>query len=152
MMDFYSSTSAQSILCGPSLSIASMVPLLEQISEDTLWGFSLHLLCATRRGHYNSSIEKLLDRCPQAIIAYANHHLQDRHMVGQEQAKKTLVVVSMETNSSEFLELIPDDGTAAYLFLTCSPAARGTSPPEPCTTRILNTPAPSKTPAPEDPE
>ncbi|KAK7888613.1 hypothetical protein WMY93_024173 [Mugilogobius chulae] len=135
----------QSILCGPSLSIASVVPLLEQISEDTLWGFSLHLLCATRRGHYNSSIEELLDRCPQAIIAYANHHLQDRHMalwwqkllpelcsrtrVAMDNSillaalQETLVVVSMETNPSEFLELIPDDGTAAYFvphLLTCS--------------------------------
>ncbi|KAJ0032807.1 hypothetical protein NQD34_002888 [Periophthalmus magnuspinnatus] len=136
----------QSLLCGPSLSIPSVVPLLEQISEETLWGFSLHLLCATRRGHYNSSIEKLLDHCPQAIIAYANHHLQDRHMAlwwqkllpelcNRTRAATdnsillaalqgtTLVVVSMETSPTEFLELIPDDGTAAYFvphLLTCS--------------------------------
>uniref|UniRef100_A0A3B4A8X3 BLOC-2 complex member HPS3 C-terminal domain-containing protein n=1 Tax=Periophthalmus magnuspinnatus TaxID=409849 RepID=A0A3B4A8X3_9GOBI len=134
-----------SLLCGPSLSIPSVVPLLEQISEETLWGFSLHLLCATRRGHYNSSIEKLLDHCPQAIIAYANHHLQDRHMALWWQKllpelcnrtraatdnsillaalQETLVVVSMETSPTEFLELIPDDGTAAYFvphLLTCS--------------------------------
>lgn len=135
----------QSLLCGPSLSIASVWPLLEQISEDTLWGFSLHLLCATRRGHYNSSIEKLLDRCPQAIIAYANHHLQDSHMALWWQKllpelcnrirgnmdnsillaalKETLVVVSMETSPAYFLELIPNDGTAAYFMphlLTCN--------------------------------
>lgn len=135
----------QSLLCGPSLSIASVVPLLERISEETLWGFSLHLLCATRRGHYSTSIEKLLDRCPQAIIAYANHHLQDAHMalwwqkllpelcsrtrVAVENSillaalKETLVVVSMETSPTEFLELMPDDGTAAYFvphLLTCS--------------------------------
>lgn len=135
----------QSLLCGPSLSIGSVVPLLEQISEETLWGFSLHLLCATRRGHYNSSIEKLLDRCPQAIIAYANHHLQDRYMALWWQKllpelcnrtrsamdnvillaalQETLVVVAMETSPAEFLELIPDDGTAAYFsphLLTCS--------------------------------
>lgn len=73
----------QSLLCGPSLSVNSVLPLLERISEtDTLWGFSLHLLCSTRRGQYEGSIEKLLDRCPQAIIAYANHHLQDKNMVG----------------------------------------------------------------------
>lgn len=135
----------QSLLCGPSLSIASVVPLLEQISEKTLWGFSLHLLCATRRGHYSDCMEKLLDRCPQAIIAYANHHLQDTHMalwwqkllpelcsrtrVARDNSillaalKETLVVVSMETSPTEFLELIPDDGTAAYFvphLLTCS--------------------------------
>ena len=71
----------QSLLCGPSLSVGSVTPLLERLSEETLWGFSLHLLCATRRGQYSSSIEQLLDRCPQAIIAYANHQLQDKHMV-----------------------------------------------------------------------
>ncbi|XP_029988588.1 Hermansky-Pudlak syndrome 3 protein-like [Sphaeramia orbicularis] len=71
----------QSLLCGPSLSVGSVVPLLERLSDETLWGFSLHLLCATRREQYGSSIEKLLDRCPQAIIAYANHQLQDKNMV-----------------------------------------------------------------------
>lgn len=71
----------QSLLCGPSLSVDSIGPLLERLPNDTIWGLSLHLLCATRRGHYESSIEKLLDCCPQAIIAYANHHLQDKNMV-----------------------------------------------------------------------
>ncbi|XP_071342477.1 BLOC-2 complex member HPS3 isoform X2 [Trachinotus anak] len=135
----------QSLLCGPSLSVGSVLPLLERLSEETLWGFSLHLLCATRRGQYDSSIEKLLDRCPQAIIAYANHQLQDKNMVLWWQKllpelcnrtraaadnsillaalKETLVVVAMETSPTEFLELIPDDGTAAYFLphlLTCS--------------------------------
>ncbi|KAK7889035.1 hypothetical protein WMY93_024595 [Mugilogobius chulae] len=103
MKDFYTSTSAQSILCGPSLSIASVVPLLEQISEDTLWGFSLHLLCATRRGHYNSSIEKLLDRCPQAIIAYANHHLQDRHMASWQKLLPELCSRTREAMDNSIL-------------------------------------------------
>uniref|UniRef100_A0A8C7YCI4 HPS3 biogenesis of lysosomal organelles complex 2 subunit 1 n=1 Tax=Oryzias sinensis TaxID=183150 RepID=A0A8C7YCI4_9TELE len=137
----------QSLLCGPSLSVGSIVPLLERLSEETLWGFSLHLLCATRRGQYESSIEQLLDRCPQAIIAYANHQLQDKYMVctlwwqkllpelcKRTRAaadngillgalKETLVVVAMETSPTEFLELIPDDGTASYFLphlLTCS--------------------------------
>ncbi|KAM9848485.1 BLOC-2 complex member HPS3 [Aulostomus maculatus] len=134
----------QSLLCGPSLSASSVMPLMDSLSSETLWGFSLHLLCATRRGQYNRSIEKLLDRCPQAIIAYANHHLQDKHMVlwwqkllpelcnrTRETAhnsillaalKETLVVVAMETSPGEFLELIPDDGTASYFLphlLTC---------------------------------
>ncbi|XP_049444863.1 Hermansky-Pudlak syndrome 3 protein isoform X4 [Epinephelus fuscoguttatus] len=135
----------QSLLCGPSLSVGSVVPLMERLSEETLWGFSLHLLCATRGGQYDSSIEKLLDRCPQAIIAYANHQLQDKHMALWWQKllpelcnrtraatdnsillaalKETLVVVAMETSPTEFLELIPDDGTASYFLphlLTCS--------------------------------
>ncbi|XP_008282512.1 BLOC-2 complex member HPS3 isoform X4 [Stegastes partitus] len=135
----------QSLLCGPSLSVGSVVPLLERLSEETLWGFSLHLLCATRRGQYDSSIEKLLDRCPQAIIAFANHQLQDKNMVLWWQKllpelcnrtraaadnsillaalKETLVVVAMEMSPAEFLELIPDDGTASYFLphlLTCS--------------------------------
>ncbi|XP_056235399.1 Hermansky-Pudlak syndrome 3 protein isoform X2 [Seriola aureovittata] len=135
----------QSLLCGPSLSVGSVLPLLERLSEETLWGFSLHLLCDTRRGQYGSSIEKLLDRCPQAIIAYANHQLQDKNTALWWQKllpelcnrarsdtdnsillaalKETLVVVAMETSPAEFLELIPDDGTAAYFLphlLTCS--------------------------------
>ncbi|XP_062252058.1 Hermansky-Pudlak syndrome 3 protein isoform X1 [Platichthys flesus] len=135
----------QSLLCGPSMSIGSVLPLLERLSEDTLWGFSLHLLCATRRGQFDSSIEKLLDRCPQAIIAFANHHLQDRHMAlwwkkllpelcnrtraaGDNSIllaalKETLVVVATETSPAQFLELVPDDGTASYFLphlLTCS--------------------------------
>ncbi|CAG5863249.1 unnamed protein product [Menidia menidia] len=135
----------QSLLCGPSLSLGSIMPLLERLSEETLWGFSLHLLCATRRGQYEHSIEQLLDRCPQAIIAYANHHLQESFMVlwwkkllpelcNRTRAasdnsillgalKETLVVVAMETSPAEFLELIPDDGTASYFLphlLTCS--------------------------------
>ncbi|XP_058495268.1 Hermansky-Pudlak syndrome 3 protein isoform X1 [Solea solea] len=135
----------QSLLCGPSLSIGSVQPLLERLSEETLWGFSLHLLCTTRRGQYDISIEKLLDRCPQAIIAYANHHLQDKNMglwwqkllpelcdrtraAGENSIllaalKETLVVVATETSPAQFLELIPDDGTASYFLphlLTCT--------------------------------
>ncbi|XP_023195982.1 Hermansky-Pudlak syndrome 3 protein isoform X2 [Xiphophorus maculatus] len=134
----------QSLLCGPSLSIGNVAPLLESLSEETLWGFSLHLLCATRRGHYGSSIERLLDRCPQAIIAYANHQLQDKHMALWWQKllpelcnrtraaadngfllgalTETLVVVAMETSPAEFLELLPDDGSASFFLphlLTC---------------------------------
>lgn len=70
----------------------SIAPLLEHLSKDTVWGFSLHLLCATRRGHYESSIEKLLDRCPQAIIAYANHHLQDKNMVCADQNGEVFIL------------------------------------------------------------
>ncbi|XP_068175639.1 BLOC-2 complex member HPS3 [Antennarius striatus] len=128
----------QSLLCGPSLSVGAVSPLLDGLSEETPWGFGLHLLCATRRGQYADCIEKLLDRCPQAIIAYANHQLQDAHTVLWWQKllpelcdrtrvaadngillaalKETVVVVAMETSPAEFLELIPDDGTASYFL------------------------------------
>ncbi|XP_077572733.1 BLOC-2 complex member HPS3 isoform X1 [Stigmatopora nigra] len=128
----------QSLLCGTSLSLASVMPLLESLSDKTLWGFSLHLLFATRKGQYGRSIEELLDRCPQAIIAYANHHLQDQYMdlwwqkllpelcnrtrsgpansILLAALKETLIVVAMETSPTKFLELIPDDGTASYFL------------------------------------
>ncbi|KAM6963134.1 BLOC-2 complex member HPS3 [Aplochiton taeniatus] len=135
----------QSVLCGPSLEVCSILPLLDGVSEDTMEGLSLHLLCSTRQGHYESSMEKLLDRCPQAIIPYANHQLQDTHMslwwqkllpelcdrtrTSPENSillaalKETLVVVAMEMSPLEFLELLPDDGTAQYFLphiLACS--------------------------------
>ncbi|XP_028299409.1 BLOC-2 complex member HPS3 isoform X3 [Gouania willdenowi] len=135
----------QALLCGSSFSVDSVAPLLERLSDETLWGLSLHLLCDTRRGQYGRSMEKLLDKCPQAIIAYANHQLQDKNMAlwwekllpelcNRTRAspdntillaalKETLVVVAMEMSPAEFLELIPDDGTASYFLphlLTCS--------------------------------
>ncbi|XP_068614246.1 BLOC-2 complex member HPS3-like [Brachionichthys hirsutus] len=134
----------QSLLCGPSLSVGAVSPLLDGLPEETSWGFSLHLLRATRRGQYDSCIEKLLDRCPQAIIAYGNHHFQDEDKVlwwtkllpelcNRTRAaadngillaalKETVVVVAMEMSPAEFLELIPDDGAASYFLphlLTC---------------------------------
>ncbi|KAG7266203.1 hypothetical protein CRUP_012632, partial [Coryphaenoides rupestris] len=128
-----------SLLCGSSLSIGSIQPLLEQLSpEAPLWGLSLHVLCATRMGQHGDCMEKLLDHCPQAIIPYANHHLQDAHMALWWQKllpelcnrtradadngillaalKETLVVVAMEMSPAEFLELLPDDGTALYFL------------------------------------
>ncbi|KAK0134912.1 Hermansky-Pudlak syndrome 3 protein [Merluccius polli] len=136
----------QSLLCGPSLSVGSVQPLLEQLSQEaTLWGLSLHVLCATRRGQHGDCMEKLLDHCPQAIIPYANHHLQDSNMALWWQKllpelcnrtraetdnsillaalKETLVVVATEMSPVEFLELLPDDGTALYFLphlLACS--------------------------------
>ncbi|XP_068613585.1 BLOC-2 complex member HPS3-like [Brachionichthys hirsutus] len=134
----------QSLLCGPSLSVGAVSPLLDGLPEETSWGFSLHLLRATRRGQYDSCIEKLLDRCPQAIVAYGNHHFQDEDKVlwwtkllpelcNRTRAaadngillaalKETVVVVAMEMSPAEFLELIPDDGAASYFLphlLTC---------------------------------
>ena len=76
------STPPQSLLCGPTLDVSSILPLLEQLPDGDNAGLSVHLLCATKLDRHESSIERLLDRCPQAIIPYANHELQNNKMVG----------------------------------------------------------------------
>ncbi|XP_055799767.1 Hermansky-Pudlak syndrome 3 protein isoform X2 [Salvelinus fontinalis] len=136
----------QSLLCGPTLDASSILPLLEQLPDGDNAGLSVHVLCATKLGHYESSIERLLDRCPQAIIPYANHELQNNNMAlwwqklfpelcertratqGEDSIllaalKETLVVVAMELNPLEFLDLLPDDGTVHFFLphlLECS--------------------------------
>ncbi|XP_013979101.1 BLOC-2 complex member HPS3 isoform X2 [Salmo salar] len=136
----------QSLLCGPTLDASSILPLLEQLPDGDNAGLSVHVLCATKLGHYESSIERLLDRCPQAIIPYANHELQNNNMAlwwqklfpelcertratqGENTIllaalKETLVVVAMELNPLEFLDLLPDDGTVHFFLphlLECS--------------------------------
>lgn len=71
----------QSLLCGPTLDVSSIVPLLEQLPDVDNTGLSVHVLCATKLGQHENAIEKLLDRCPQAIIAYANQELHSNKMV-----------------------------------------------------------------------
>ncbi|KAJ8418901.1 hypothetical protein AAFF_G00004000 [Aldrovandia affinis] len=131
----------QSLLCGPSLDVCSILPLLEQLSDTDSAGLSVHVLCATRLGRHESSIERLLDRCPQAIIPYANHELhhdktalwwqklfpelcERTKSAGRENSillsalKETLVVVAMALNPLELLNLLPDDGTAEFFLPT----------------------------------
>ncbi|XP_041696530.1 Hermansky-Pudlak syndrome 3 protein isoform X2 [Coregonus clupeaformis] len=136
----------QSLLCGPTLDVSSILPLLEQLPDGDNAGLSVHVLCATKLGRHESSMERLLDRCPQAIIPYANHELQNNKMAlwwqklfpelcertratrGENAIllsalKETLVVVAMELNPLEFLGLLPDDGTAHFFLphlLECS--------------------------------
>ncbi|KAK9967855.1 hypothetical protein ABG768_022836 [Culter alburnus] len=136
----------QSLLCGPTLEVSSILPLLEQLSDSDGNGLSVHVLCATKLGQHESSIDRLLDRCPQAIISYANHELQNDKLplwwqklfpevcdrmrkTGNDNAvllsalKETLVVAAKELNPLEFLELLPDDGTAHFFLphlLECS--------------------------------
>ncbi|XP_041912589.1 Hermansky-Pudlak syndrome 3 protein isoform X1 [Alosa sapidissima] len=136
----------QSLLCGPTLDVSSILPLLEQLPDSDNAGLSVHVLCATRLGHTESSIERLLDRCPQAIISFAQDELKNDKMAlwwqklfpelcertrtaGDDNSilltalKETLVVVAMELNPLEFLELLPDDGTAQFFLphlLECS--------------------------------
>ncbi|XP_062412863.1 Hermansky-Pudlak syndrome 3 protein isoform X3 [Sardina pilchardus] len=136
----------QSLLCGPTLDVSSILPLLEQLPDVDNAGLSVHVLCATRLGHTESSIERLLDRCPQAIISFAQDELKNDKMAlwwqklfpelcertrtaGDDNSilltalKETLVVVAMELNPLEFLELLPDDGAAQFFLphlLECS--------------------------------
>ncbi|KAI4898284.1 hypothetical protein NFI96_024413 [Prochilodus magdalenae] len=136
----------QSLLCGPTLDVSSILPLLEQLPDTDNAGLSVHVLCATKLGQHESSIERLLDRCPQAIIPYANHELQNEKLAlwwqklfpelcertrassGENSIllaalKETLVVVAMELNPLEFLDLLPNDGTAHFFLphlLECS--------------------------------
>ncbi|KAG7327880.1 hypothetical protein KOW79_009486 [Hemibagrus wyckioides] len=136
----------QSLLCGPTLDVSSIVPLLEQLPDEDNTGLSVHMLCATKLGQHENAIEKLLDRCPHAIVSYANHELRRDKMalwwlklfpelcerirlssgdngVLLTALKETLAVVAMELNPVEFLNLIPDDGTAHFFLahlLKCS--------------------------------
>ncbi|KAK7127228.1 hypothetical protein R3I94_018419 [Phoxinus phoxinus] len=129
----------QALLCGPTLEVSSVVPLLEQLSDSDAAGLSVHVLCAARLGQHHSSIDRLLDRCPRAIISYANHELQNDKLplwwqklfpevcdrmrrTGIDNAvllsalKETLLVAARELNPLEFLELLPDDGTAHFFL------------------------------------
>lgn len=71
----------QSLLCGPTLEVSSILPLLEQLTDSDRTGLSVHVLCATKLGQHETSIDRLLDRCPEAIIPYANHELQNDKLV-----------------------------------------------------------------------
>ncbi|XP_053369467.1 Hermansky-Pudlak syndrome 3 protein isoform X1 [Clarias gariepinus] len=129
----------QSLLCGPTLDVSSIVPLLEQLPDTDNTGLSVHLLCTTRLGQHENAIEKLLDRCPQAIISYANHEFHSDKMILWWQKlvpelckrtrlssedngvlisalKETLTLVAMELHPVEFLDLLPDDGTAHFFL------------------------------------
>ncbi|KAI5101699.1 Hermansky-Pudlak syndrome 3 protein isoform X1 [Silurus meridionalis] len=136
----------QSLLCGPTLDVSSIIPLLEQLPDVDNADLSIHVLCATKLGQHQLAIDKLLDRWPQAIIPYANHELHSDKMALWWQKlfpelckrirlssednivlltalKETLTVLSMELSPVEFLDLLPDDGTAHFFLphlLKCS--------------------------------
>ncbi|XP_035560995.1 BLOC-2 complex member HPS3 isoform X4 [Canis lupus baileyi] len=136
----------QSLICGPSFDIASIIPFLEPLSEDTIAGLSVHVLCHTRLKEYEHCIDTLLERCPEAIIPYANHELKEENRTlwwkkllpelchrikcGGEKGqlylsslKETLSVVAVELELRDFLNVLPEDGTAAFFLpylLYCS--------------------------------
>ncbi|XP_044107514.1 Hermansky-Pudlak syndrome 3 protein isoform X1 [Neovison vison] len=136
----------QSLICGPSFDIASIIPFLEPLSEDTVAGLSVHVLCQTRLKEYEQCIDTLLERCPEAIIPYANHELKEENRTlwwkkllpelchrikcGGEKGqlylsslKETLSVAAVELELRDFLNILPEDGTAAFFLpylLYCS--------------------------------
>ncbi|XP_042313913.1 Hermansky-Pudlak syndrome 3 protein isoform X2 [Sceloporus undulatus] len=136
----------QSLLCGPSFNIASILPFLETLPEDTISGLSIHVLCSTQLGQYDKSIDKLLERCPEAIIPYAQHELKDEHQalwwnkllpelckrtrcngeyypVFLSSLQETLSVIAMALELKDFLNVVPEDGNAAFFLphlLQCS--------------------------------
>ncbi|XP_063772025.1 BLOC-2 complex member HPS3 isoform X2 [Pseudophryne corroboree] len=129
----------QSLLCGPSLEIASFLPFLNFIPEDKNSFLSIHIICATRLLNYEVSIEKLLEHCPEAVTLYARHELKDgsqtlwwnkllpelcNRIRGNENAnevfisslKDTLEVIAVELDLHDFLTVLPDDGIAAFFL------------------------------------
>ncbi|XP_066203837.1 BLOC-2 complex member HPS3 [Saccopteryx leptura] len=136
----------QSLLCGPSFDIASAVPFLEPLSEDTAAGLSIQVLCRTRLKEYEQCIDTLLDRCPEAVIPYASHELKDenrtlwwkkllpelcqrikcggeKYQLYLSSLKETLSVVAVDLELRDFLNVLPEDGTVAFFLpylLYCS--------------------------------
>ncbi|KAM6160468.1 BLOC-2 complex member HPS3 isoform 5-T5 [Erethizon dorsatum] len=136
----------QSLICGPSFDIASIIPFLELLSEDTIAGLSVHVLCRTRLKEYEQCIDTLLERCPEAVIPYANHELKEenrtlwwkkllpelcqrikcggeKYQLYLSSLKETLSTVAVDLELRDFLNVLPEDGTAAFFLpylLYCS--------------------------------
>ncbi|XP_040469620.1 Hermansky-Pudlak syndrome 3 protein isoform X2 [Falco naumanni] len=136
----------QSLLCSQSINIASALPVLEPLTEAGNVGLTIHVICNTRLGKYEEAIDQLLKRCPDAVVLYAQHELKDNNravwwnkllpelfkrtrLTGNDcpvlisSLKETLSVVAVELELSDFLSLLPEDGTAAFFLphlLHCS--------------------------------
>ncbi|KAM9543729.1 BLOC-2 complex member HPS3 [Guaruba guarouba] len=136
----------QSLLCSQSINIASALPVLEPLTEDGNVGLTIHVLCNTHLGKYEEAIDLLLKRCPDAAVLYAQHELKDdsravwwnkllpelckrARLTGNDcpvfisSLKETLSVVAMELELRDFLNFLPEDGTAAFFLphlLHCS--------------------------------
>ncbi|KAM3930466.1 BLOC-2 complex member HPS3 [Leptodactylus fuscus] len=129
----------QSLLCGPSLDIVSFLPFLDSIPDSNNSYLSIHIICATRLLNYEGSIERLLDRCPEAVTLYAKHEIkggsqalwwnkllpelcnrvrnsENDNEVFISSLKDTLDVIAMELDLQDFLNLLPDDGNAAFFL------------------------------------
>ncbi|XP_071294414.1 BLOC-2 complex member HPS3 isoform X4 [Agelaius tricolor] len=136
----------QSLLCSQSISIASVLPVLEPLTEADSVGLTVRVLCNTRLGNHEEAIDQLLRRCPDAAVFYAQHELKGdsqalwwnkllpelckrTRLTGNDcpvlisSLKETLSIVAMELELRDFLSLLPEDGTAAFFLphlLHCS--------------------------------
>ncbi|XP_058045291.1 BLOC-2 complex member HPS3 [Ahaetulla prasina] len=136
----------QSLLCSPSFRISSILPFVKNIPEDSIPGLSIHVLCDTCLGQHEAAIDKLLDRCPEAVIPYAQHELRDEHQalwwnkllpelckrtrhVGENypvflsSLQEALSVIATALELRDFLNVLPEDGNAAFFLphlLQCS--------------------------------
>ncbi|NXY47039.1 HPS3 protein, partial [Ceuthmochares aereus] len=136
----------QSLLCGQSVDVASVVPVLEPLAETGAVGLAIRVLCNTRQGKHEEALDQLLQRCPDVAVVYAQHELKgDSRAVWWNKLlpelckrirltgngcpvlisslKETLSVVAMELELRDFLSLLPEDGTAAFFLphlLHCS--------------------------------
>ncbi|XP_063023588.1 BLOC-2 complex member HPS3 isoform X2 [Melospiza melodia melodia] len=136
----------QSLLCSQSINIASVLPVLEPLTEADSVGLAVRVLCNTRLGNYEAAIDQLLTRCPGAAVIYAQHELKGdtqalwwnkllpelckrTRLTGNDcpvlisSLKETLSIVAMELELRDFLSLLPGDGTAAFFLphlLHCS--------------------------------
>ncbi|XP_015727609.1 Hermansky-Pudlak syndrome 3 protein [Coturnix japonica] len=136
----------QSILCGQSIDTTAALPVLEPLAEAGNVGLTIRVLCSTRLGNYEESIDQLLRQCPAAAVLYAQHELKgdsraiwwnkllpdlceearlnrSDNPVLISSLKETLSVVAMELELRDFLSLLPEDGTAAFFLphlLHCS--------------------------------
>ncbi|KAM4041582.1 BLOC-2 complex member HPS3 isoform 2-T3 [Anomaloglossus baeobatrachus] len=131
--------SCESLLCGPSLDIVSFLPFLDSIPDSNNSYLSIHIICATRLLNYEGSLERLLDRCPEAVTLYAHHEIkggsralwwnkllpelcnrvrdsENTNEVFISSLKDTLDVIAMELDLQDFLNLLPDDGNAAFFL------------------------------------
>ncbi|KAF2978068.1 hypothetical protein EK904_013920 [Melospiza melodia maxima] len=59
-----------------SINIASVLPVLEPLTEADSVGLAVRVLCNTRLGNYEAAIDQLLTRCPGAAVIYAQHELK----------------------------------------------------------------------------
>ncbi|XP_052542446.1 BLOC-2 complex member HPS3 isoform X5 [Tympanuchus pallidicinctus] len=136
----------QSILCGQSIDITAALPILEPLAEAGNVGLTVRVLCSTRLGKHEESIDQLLRQCPAAAVLYAQHELKDdsravlwnkllpelcerTRLIRSDcpvlisSLKEILSVVAMELELWDFLSLLPEDGTAAFFLphlLHCS--------------------------------
>ncbi|NWX09846.1 HPS3 protein, partial [Caloenas nicobarica] len=73
----------QSLLCGPSVDVAAVLPALEPLVGSAgvgsagvgSAGLAVRVLCCSRRGQHGAAAEQLLQSCPRAAVLYAQHEL-----------------------------------------------------------------------------